>query len=112
MSLAVHAGLAYLSARFAAPVPPAVLRQLVATPASCLERWDARAQVAPPTFAWQLARYGTRYLRMSRGRDPLQRAVGVPVFAQEMLGLSSVSQVPGRLLRGRRSAPAVRATRG
>ena len=103
LTLGLHAALSYLHERFDALIPPAVLDRLAAVPVSRIERWDFRAQAAPPTTAWQVARYGTRYLRLSRGRSPLQRALGAPVFMQEMLGLSSAWQVPRRLIRGRRS---------
>ncbi len=103
LTLGLHAALSYLHERFDAVIPPAVLDRLAAVPVSRIERWDFRAQAAPPTTAWQVARYGTRYLRLSRGRSPFQRALGAPVFMQEMLGLSSAWQVPRRLIRGRRS---------
>jgi Uncharacterised nucleotidyltransferase len=101
LSLAVHAALNYLRDRFAADVPELVIEQLARARTSRIERWDFHAQGAPPTMLWQVARYTTRYARLSRGRSTIERALGAPVILQEMLGLQSAWRVPHRLLCGR-----------
>jgi hypothetical protein len=93
-TLAMGDALAYLQRTFDVAVPDRVLDELAAVPAGRLERWDHRAQAAPPTAFHQVERYVTRYLRMSRGRPAWRRAADFPAFLREMWGSDATWSLP------------------
>jgi len=68
--------------------------RLAAARASRLERWDFRAQQADPGAAHQVARYVTRYARLSGGRTIPRRIEDAPTYLECMWELDRPRRVP------------------
>lgn len=73
--------------------------RLAAAGATRLERWDFRAQQAGPGASHQVARYLTRYARLSSGRTILRRIEDAPTYLECMWELDRPRQVPAEGLK-------------
>jgi hypothetical protein len=92
VTIAVEAALREVN-RFE-PVPEWVLDALAQTPSGWLERLDFRAQQGGISAPGMVARYVTRYLRLSSRRGPWQRARSFPTYLQGMWELETPGDVP------------------
>ena len=81
------------------PVPAEVLDALGRSKPGFLERSDFRAQQSRDSTAGMVARYLTRYLRLTSRRGGVKRATTFPVFLQGMWELDEARQVPVEGLR-------------
>ena len=97
VSIAMEAALRELS-RFE-PVPEGVFEQLAQAPRGRIERVDFHAQQSRDSTSGMVARYLTRYLRLTARRGMAARARSFPVYLQGMWELDSPRQVPGESLR-------------
>jgi hypothetical protein len=59
-----------------------------------LERWDFRAQQSRDRLSSQVARYVTRYARLSSGRSAWRKATDFPTYLECMWELDRPAQVP------------------
>lgn len=94
VSLEMLAALSYVNEHLGADIPGDVLRELRQAHPSRLAYLDFRAQGAATTVTSQVARYVTRYARLSSGR-PVRGWIGdAPFYLQEMWGLDRARDVP------------------
>ncbi len=97
--LAVREALDYLVARFDAPVSAEALERLNALPVSGAERREYRVNTKPRTFLGELPASWYRYrLRVDTSRNPLRVFAGFAQYQTRLLGLPSVTRLPGSLL--------------
>lgn len=75
-------------------VPPGALEQLARANRRRIERLDFSAQQGSDTAQALAWRYITRFLRLTSGRNPVERGMAFPVFLQGMWELDSVRSVP------------------
>ena len=94
LTLELLAALTYVRQQLGAHVPDHVLRELRAARPSRLAYLDFRAQGARTTVASQVARYVTRYARLSSGQPMLRRFADAPFYLQELWGLERARDVP------------------
>jgi len=90
--LALAAALRY-AGRFEPSIPRDAVSRLAAG-AGRLERWDFRAQQAREGVAPQVARYLTRYARLSSHRSPWRKVADFPTYLECMWELDRPRQVP------------------
>ncbi|MGH2632815.1 MAG: nucleotidyltransferase domain-containing protein [Tepidiformaceae bacterium] len=106
LTLELLAALAYVKQSLGAEVPGEVLRRLRAAQPSRLAYLDFRAQGAHTTVSYQVARYVTRYARLSQGQPMLRRLADAAFYLQELWGLQRARDVP--LDGARRTAARIR----
>lgn len=98
LSLALGRSLRYLAETFEAPIPAATLTRLDSTVVHWVERLDYRAQGGAPAARWMALRDVSRYLRLTRGKSIVPRAVGFPRYLQYLWGMEHSWQLPGEAL--------------
>jgi hypothetical protein len=99
-SLVVSRGLRHLG-EYSLPVPERVVAHLERRPSSPLERYEMRLRQAPGGggLLGNLPRTLLHYRRLSGGRSPVQRIVGLPGFLRDWWQLESGAQLPVVLAR-------------
>ena len=94
LTLELLAALSYVSEQLGSAVPLEVLGALRRARPSRLAYLDFRAQGARTTVPSQVARYVTRYARLSAGQPILRRMGDAPFYLQELWGLQRARDVP------------------
>jgi hypothetical protein len=99
LTLNIGGCMAYLREELDATVPEAVVEQLRRSRTSRLERWEYRELGDQNTLPWMIARYVTRYLRLSAGRPWWKQARDFPAYLQEMWDIESTWSLPADAVR-------------